>query len=159
MGKLCKRLVSIITTAVIAVGLTLTSIPAYEATAATTTTGSGDFDNGVLQILNNDEVEYYGAKDYGLAERVQDGAILHAWCWSFNTIKQNLKDIAEAGFTTVQTSPANECLVGENGGLNIWSESGGGKWEYHYQPTDWKIGNYQLGTRDEFKAMCDEAEK
>ena len=36
MGKLCKRLVSIITTAVIAVGLTLTSIPAYEATAATT---------------------------------------------------------------------------------------------------------------------------
>ena len=25
--------------------------------------------------------------------------------------------------------------------------------------TDFKIGNYQLGTRDEFKAMCDEAEK
>ena len=82
--------------------------------------------------------------------------ILHAWCWSFNTIKDNMKDIAEAGYTFVQTSPANTCFIGENGGMQIF---GNGKWYYHYQPIDWKIGNYQLGTRDEFKAMCDEAEK
>ena len=34
---------------------------------------------------------------------------------------------------------------------------GQGKWYYHYQPTDWKIGNYQLGTKEEFKAMCEKA--
>lgn len=82
--------------------------------------------------------------------------ILHAWCWSFNTIKDNMKDIADAGYTFVQTSPANMCFVGENGGMQIF---GDGKWYYHYQPIAWSIGNYQLGTRDEFKAMCAEAEK
>ena len=96
------------------------------------------------------------AADYGLADNVKQGAILHAWCWSFNTIKENLHDIAEAGFTTVQTSPANECIVGEGGAMQLM---GSGKWYYHYQPTAWKIGNYQLGSRDEFKAMCEEADK
>lgn len=85
-----------------------------------------------------------------------DETILHAWCWSFNTIKENMKDIADAGYTYVQTSPANTCFIGENGGMQIFGE---GKWYYHYQPIDWKIGNYQLGTREEFKAMCEEAKK
>lgn len=85
-----------------------------------------------------------------------DATILHAWCWSFNTIKDNMKDIADAGYTYVQTSPANKCFVGEDGGMQIY---GNGKWYYHYQPIEWSIGNYQLGTRDEFKAMCDEAHK
>ena len=85
-----------------------------------------------------------------------DATILHAWCWSFNTIKSNMKDIAAAGYTYVQTSPANTCFIGENGGKQIF---GNGKWYYHYQPIDWKIGNYQLGTRDEFIAMCAEAKQ
>ena len=35
--------------------------------------------------------------DYvGPAQKMADGAILHAWCWSFNTIKNNMKNIAEA---------------------------------------------------------------
>ncbi len=85
-----------------------------------------------------------------------DDTILHAWCWSFNTIKVNMKDIANAGFSYVQTSPANKCFVGESGGMQIY---GNGKWYYHYQPIAWEIGNYQLGSRDEFKAMCDEAHK
>lgn len=85
-----------------------------------------------------------------------DATILHAWCWSFNTIRENMKDIADAGYTYVQTSPANTCFVGENGGMQIF---GDGKWYYHYQPIAWRIGNYQLGNRDEFKAMCDEAKK
>ena len=80
--------------------------------------------------------------------------ILHAWSWSFNTIREHLPEIKEAGYTIVQTSPINECVVGEGGGRQLF---GHGKWYYHYQPTDWTIGNYQLGTRDEFKAMCDEA--
>ena len=82
--------------------------------------------------------------------------ILHAWSWSFNTIREHLPEIKDAGYTIVQTSPINECVVGEGGGRQLF---GHGKWYYHYQPTDWTIGNYQLGTRDEFKAMCDEASR
>lgn len=100
--------------------------------------------------------------EYGLAYDIQHGAILHAWCWSFNTIKENMKDIAEAGYTSVQTSPVNECKVGDNGGMQLQDKDGSlnkGKWYFHYQPTDYKIGNYQLGTEQEFKEMCQEAEK
>ena len=94
--------------------------------------------------------------EFANAEKVADGAILQAFCWNFNTIKQSLPDIAAAGYTAVQTSPINACLEGEDGGMELY---GDGKWYYHYQPTDFKIGNYQLGTRDEFKALCDEADK
>ena len=88
--------------------------------------------------------------------------ILHAWSWSFDTIAANMRDIAEAGYTYVQTSPANTCYVGEDGGMALFSSEGDerkGKWYYYYQPTDWKIGNYLLGTRDQFKAMADSAMK
>ena len=30
-----------------------------------------------------------------------DDVILHAWCWSFNTIKENMKQIADAGYRYV----------------------------------------------------------
>lgn len=93
------------------------------------------------------------------ADTVAQGTILHCWCWSFNTIRGAMKDIAGAGFTAIQTSPINTCHVGDYGGLALMSSDNTGKWYYHYQPTDWQIGNYQLGTRDEFKAMCDEAKK
>lgn len=86
----------------------------------------------------------------------QDGAILHAFCWSFNTIRDNMKAIHDAGFTMVQTSPANRCYVGEDGGMEIY---GKGKWYYHYQPIEWTIGNYQLGSEEDFKAMTAEARK
>lgn len=94
--------------------------------------------------------------DFKTADKVEDGAILQVFSWDFNTIKESLADIAAAGFSAVQTSPINECLEGEDGGMELY---GSGKWYYHYQPTDFKIGNYQLGTRDEFKEMCDEADK
>ena len=87
---------------------------------------------------------------------ISNGAILQAFSWDFNTIRECMPDIAAAGYTAVQTSPVNACLAGEGGGMELY---GDGKWYYHYQPTDFKIGNYQLGTRDEFKAMCDEAHK
>lgn len=86
------------------------------------------------------------------------GAILHAWCWSFNTITENLQSIKDAGYTSIQTSPINECKVGEDGGMSLYSDNDG-KWYYHYQPTDYVIGNYQLGTLEEFKTMCAEAKK
>lgn len=89
-----------------------------------------------------------------LPENIKDGAILHAWCWSFNTIKENMKDIASAGYVAVQTSPINECRVGNNGDLKFTDQ-----WWYQYQPTNYQIGNYQLGTREQFIEMCNEAHK
>ena len=89
-----------------------------------------------------------------------DDAILHAWSWSFDTIAANMKNIADAGFAYVQTSPVNTCFVGENGGMALFSEEGdsvSGKWYYYYQPIDWKIGNYLLGNEQQFKAMMDSA--
>ena len=44
---------------------------------------------------------------YGLTETVEEGAILHAWCWSFETITESKEDIAWAGFSAIQTSPIN----------------------------------------------------
>ena len=65
------------------------------------------------------ETAVEGLNQYGLAERVEDGSILHCWCWSFNTIKENIPEIAAAGFSTIQTSPISECLVGGQGKLEI----------------------------------------
>lgn len=93
---------------------------------------------------------------YGLREEIADGAILHCFSWSFKTIEESLEDIAMAGYSAIQTSPINACYDGGNAGKDLYGE---GKWYYHYQPTDWKIGNYQLGTRDEFIHLCEKAEE
>ena len=101
-------------------------------------------------------------KHQGASEPTNDDVILHAWSWSFDTIASNMKNIADAGFNYVQTSPANTCFFGEDGGMALYSQpddSVKGKWYYYYQPIDWKIGNHLLGTRDQFKAMCDSAAK
>ena len=39
-----------------------------------------------------------------IQENAGDGVILHAFNWSYNSIKQNLPQIAAAGYSTVQTS-------------------------------------------------------
>lgn len=85
---------------------------------------------------------------------MKDGTVLHAWCWSFNSIKENMAAIKEAGYTSVQTSPINAVVVG-NGGDKKFTE----QWFYHYQPTAYTIGNYQLGTEAEFIEMNRVAEQ
>lgn len=86
--------------------------------------------------------------------------ILHAWSWNFPTIGENMKKIADAGFTMVQTSPVQNCYAPEGSGKKIFDENETeGNWYYYYQPTDWKIGNNILGTRDQMKAMMDSARK
>lgn len=84
---------------------------------------------------------------------MKDGAILHAWCWSFDTINDNLPAIKKAGYTSIQTSPINQVVEGEDGSKALTN------WYYHYQPTDYTIGNYQLGTEADFKALTEEADK
>lgn len=113
------------------------------------------FSVSAVEVTTDETSTSTQSNPYGLTENISDGAILHAWCWSFDTIKENLPKIAEAGFTSVQTSPINECKVGDNGGMELM---GNGKWYYHYQPTLYTIGNYQLGTLAEFEELCAEAE-
>ena len=84
--------------------------------------------------------------DYGLASDIQDGVILHCFNWKYNDIKAELKSIAEAGFTSVQTSPAQ---VGVKSGV----------WYWLYQPLGFYIGNNDLGTKQELKELCEEADK
>ena len=86
--------------------------------------------------------------------------ILHAWSWSFPTIADNMKRIADAGFTMVQTSPVQNCYAPEGSGKKIFDDDvTEGNWYYYYQPTDWKIGNNIVGTREEMKQMMDSAAK
>ncbi|MBD5134398.1 MAG: starch-binding protein [Lachnospiraceae bacterium] len=95
------------------------------------------------------------ASDYGLMENAADGVILHAWNWSFNSIKASMQDIAEAGYTSVQTSPVQRPKDYSQGCTY-------GDWWKVYQPTSICFspdGHPWFGTKQEFKEMCDEAEK
>ena len=155
MKKRTTYLLKRLAAACLAFGVAFTGMPASSLYPITQVQAAETASESILATASQ-------AAKYGLADDIQDGAILHAWCWSFNTIKENMKDIAAAGFTTVQTSPANECKdTYPNMKLMGSDEVNGtdGCWWWQYQPTDWKIGNYQLGSRDDFKAMCAEADK
>ena len=107
--------------------------------------------------------------DYGLADTSQHGVILHCWNWSYNNIKKYMKDIAAAGYTSVQTSPVQqpkdfywEGVNYSNVGIPNGTGGADGNWWKMYQPVTFSIcdnGYSWLGTKSEFKAMCDEAEK
>ena len=84
--------------------------------------------------------------------------ILHVWSWNFPTIAENMKQISEAGFTMIQTSPVNACFSPEGGNVKILDDKEG-NWYHYYQPTDWTIGNNIVGTEDEMRAMLDSAKK
>ena len=91
---------------------------------------------------------------------VNTETILHVWSWNFPTIAENMKKIADSGYTMIQTSPVQRCFQPEGSGKKIFDEDvTEGNWYYYYQPTDWKVGNYILGSRDEMKVMMDSAAK
>lgn len=86
--------------------------------------------------------------------------ILHAWSWNFPTIAENMARIADAGYTMVQTSPVQHCYDPHGTTRKLFDDKGTeGNWYYYYQPTDWKIGNSIVGTREQMKAMLDSAAK
>lgn len=86
--------------------------------------------------------------------------ILHVWSWNFPTIAKNMKTIADAGFTMLQTSPVQQHFNPEGKITKIYDGGGkDGSWYYYYQPTDWKIGNAIVGTRAQMKEMMDSAAK
>ena len=87
------------------------------------------------------------ANSYGLPENCQDGTILHCFDWSFNQIKEELPNIAKAGFTSVQTSPSQG-----NAGNNA-------TWYFAYQPYDFTFATGGLGSKQDLINLCTEADK
>ncbi|MFR8699567.1 MAG: Ig-like domain-containing protein [Bifidobacterium adolescentis] len=91
---------------------------------------------------------------YGLAKHMKNGAILHAWMWSFKTITQHMPEIAAAGYTSVQTEPMSKIKeVAANG--KKFTEN----WYYVYQPANTSIGNFVVGTEADLKEMTATAHK
>lgn len=82
-----------------------------------------------------------------LSLETSKGNIFHAFCWTFNDIKDKMSDIANAGFKSVQISPVQQ------------PKSSGSSWWAFYQPLSFSIAdNSKLGTKEELKEMCDVAE-
>lgn len=76
--------------------------------------------------------------------KTEDGLIIQMHMWSFNNIRSKLPELAASGFKAIQVSPIQGCIQGN-------------QWWALYQPTNQAIGN-PLGSRDDFKALCSEAE-
>ena len=104
----------------------------------------------VGNFINNFSTVAYAADSTSLPSNTKDGAILHAFDWSFNNIKSELPNIAAAGFKSVQVSPVTGTKE---------SSTDPSKWWLLYQPTNQSIGNAQLGTYDDFKALCTAADQ
>ena len=89
--------------------------------------------------------EESGANPYNLPTNIEDGNIFHALNWSLTDITAECKNIAAAGYVAVQTSP-------------IQPHNNSGSWYWLYQPRGFSAGN-DLGSEDDLKALCAEAEK
>jgi len=92
----------------------------------------------------------YAADNISLPSKTKDGAILHAFDWSFTTIKNELPNIATAGYKSIQVSPVQGTKD---------SSTDSSKWWLLYQPINQSVGNDQLGSYEDFKSLCTEADK
>ena len=94
------------------------------------------------------------SSDSAIQSEVKDGVMLHAFNWSYNSIKENLPAIAAAGYTTVQTSPVQQAK--DYGTSNDVA----GQWWKLYQPVSMAIAQKSwLGSKDDLKSLCAEADK
>lgn len=83
-----------------------------------------------------------------LPEATSDGAIFHAFCWTYKDIIKNLPAIYDAGFKSIQVSPVQQP---KNGGSSWWS---------YYQPVSFAIAvSSGLGSKEDLINLCDEADK
>lgn len=103
------------------------------------------FVSGSLGVQAAESSPTVSANKYKLKDNIQDGVILHCFDWTYNDIKAELPKIAKAGFTSIQTSPAQP--------------NGTGTWYWLYQPISFSIGTNGIGTKAELQSLCDEAEK
>ena len=136
--KISKKVVVGVTAAATALGGL-----AIASTAAQASTGRDSYDD----TTGNPTFEAAREK-YGLTKNMKNGAILHAWMWSFNTITEHMDEIAEAGYTSIQTEPMSKIKeVPANG--KKFTEN----WYYVYQPANTSIGNFVVGTEADLKKM------
>ena len=145
-GFVAKTVASLSAFATLAGGMALGMVAAPAANAANVPTTSYD------RTLGNAQFEA-ARESYGLSKEMDYGAILHAWMWSANTIKAHMDEIADAGYTSIQTVPISN-IVGPNRG-GVFTEN----WYYVYQPSGTGIGNKVIGTEQEIKDMTAEAHK
>lgn len=89
----------------------------------------------------------FAGNGYGLPKTIQEGVILHCFDWKYTDITANLPNIAAAGFTAVQTSPAQTNYDGPT------------SWNTLYRPRDTEIGPNTLGTKVDLATLCAEAHK
>lgn len=76
------------------------------------------------------------------------GPILQAFNWSYENVTNNLSAIKSAGFKIIQISPVTPP---KNGGTTWWS---------YYQPLGFSIAETTpLGTKEQLKTLCEEADK
>lgn len=112
--------------------------------------------------------------DYGLVDSIQGGVILHCFGWTYDQIIENLVNIAEAGFTAVQTSPVQAVDISEVDlnrlefddlydhpiGLSLSYKGKADAAEYiyeEYEDTNYEAYFFPLGTSSNLKTLCDSA--
>ena len=133
--KMFRKLVSIVAAATV-----LTSSLAFTFAAGAAEVGS--------------EADAAIASEPNLQSNPQNGVILHAFNWSYNTIKDNLPAIKEAGYSTVQTSPVQQPK--DYGASTMVAN----EWWKPYQPVSHQIAQKSwFGTKADLTALCAEADK
>ena len=142
LARLSKKTVAFLAAATtLLAGLSLATAAPQQASAATRDSYADTVGNPTFEAAR---------QKYGLPKDMKDGATLHAFEWSFKTIMENIPDIAKAGYTSIQTEPIVKIKDNRKLGTGNWYLN----WYYVYQPTDMSIGNYVVGSEDEFKEMC-----
>ena len=68
--------------------------------------------------------------------------ILHLFQWGLGSIIPMIPTVKEQGFDAIQISPIQG------------TKDSGMEWWKLYQPTNFKIGNAQIGTREQLKELC-----
>ena len=115
-------------------------------TSSNSTTSSNDDKDDVNNNLN----------EFNLLDNPQEGVILHCFSWNIDNIISYLPQIAEAGFSSIQTSPLQPQLdYYQNGN---WKD----QWWKLYQPMGFTVADDNqnvLGSKDDLKRLCEEADK
>ncbi len=94
------------------------------------------------------------AVEAGLQTDPQDGVTLQCWNWSYDNIAANMEEIAELGYSAIQTSPIQQAKESTTG------RTVGSYWWLYYQPVTFAIdntGTSALGTKQDFEDMCEAA--
>lgn len=80
-----------------------------------------------------------------IPDKIQEGVILHCFCWPLKDITAELPNIAASGFAAVQLSPMQA------------PNPAGQPWYYFYGPCDYRFYENAMGTRADLIELCSKA--